>query len=485
MLRAIAAAAAVGLSITTTAALGQNLMEKSIAELARMVKAQEVTAVELVETAIAHAKAQAGLNAFITLDEERALAAARQIDAIVAAGGETMPLAGVPIAVKDNINVAGMRTTAGTPGIDFVPDATAPIAARLQAAEAIVVGKTNMHELAFGITSANTAFGAVGNAIDPTKFAGGSSGGTAAAIAAGIVPAGLGSDTGGSVRIPAALNGIVGFRPTTWRYSQEGVVPISATRDVVGPMARSVGDIVMMNAIMNGGNVTEALNVEGLRLGIARPHSDNLSPGVAAAFEAAQARLREGGAELVDIDLSEIVTAANKASFPIALYEVKRDLGNFLARYQPATTVEDIAAEIASPDVKGIFMGAVLGDGAVPEAAYEEAVGSIDALRDAYVAALDAAGLDGIIYPVTPLEAQPIEGTGEIVTLNGQEVPTFPTFIRNTDPSSIYGAPGLSLPIGRTPEGLPVGMELDGRPDGDLDLLAIGLAVEAALKAEE
>ncbi|MEM6761427.1 MAG: amidase family protein, partial [Pseudomonadota bacterium] len=341
--------------------------------------------------------------------------------------------------------------------------------------------KANLHELAFGITSDNAAFGAVGNAADPTRFAGGSSGGTAVAIAAGIVPAGLGTDTGGSVRIPAALNGIVGFRPTTGRYSPAGVVPISHTRDTIGPMARSVADVMLLDGILAGGTPATVPALSDVRLGIATPHVNNLSAGVSAAFEAAKAAMLQGGATLVDVDLTAVVAAAGEAGFPIALYEAKTDLAAFLAEFQPGTTVEEVAAATASPDVNALFTSAILGEGAVPEAVYQQALESLPGIRAAYAALFDDNDLDAIIFPTTPLAAQPIKGTMETVELNGEQVPTFPTFIRNTDAASLIAAPGLSLPMGLTPEGLPVGLELDGRPQEDAALLALGLAIEAAL----
>ncbi len=482
MRRMLRWAAVAALSIWAGGVSAQSLLERPATELAVMVQARETSAVALVTAAIAAAKANAGLNAVISLDEDAALAEAHRIDATIEAGEEVGPLAGVPVIVKDNINVAGMATTGGTPGLTFVAAASAPVADALQAADAIVIGKANMHELAFGITSDNAAFGAVGNPADPARFAGGSSGGTAAAIAAGIVPAGLGTDTGGSVRIPAALTGIVGFRPSTWRMSQEGVVPISPTRDVVGPMARTVSDVVLFNEVMGGGRVRGPTGLTGVRLGLAHPHADDLSPDTAAVWEAALERLRAQGAEIVDVDMADIVARAGKAGFPIALYEVKQALSDFLATYQPDTDLAALVGQLASPDVKGIFETAVLGPEAVPDAVYDEAVGAIDVLREDYVALLNAHRLDAVIYPTTPLPAQPFAAS-QTVELNGNSLPTFLAFIRNTDPSSIYGAPGLSIPMGRTEAGLPVGLELDGRPDGDIDLLTVGLAVEAALGA--
>lgn len=482
MHKAIRWAAAAALSIGATAAAAQPLMDRPLSELAEMVKARQTTAEALVTAAIDAARANAELNAIITLDEDGALDDALALDAAVAGGVDVGPLAGIPVVVKDNINAAGILTTAGTPALNFVPQESAPAAAMLEAAGAIIIGKANMHELAFGITSNNAAYGAVRNPYDPELFAGGSSGGTAAAIAAGIVPAGLGTDTGGSVRIPAALTGIVGFRPSTWRQSQVGVVPISHTRDVVGPMARTVGDVVLLNQVLGGGRILGDWSLNGVRLGLAKPLTEGLSPEVATAFDAALARLEAAGAILVDVDMGDIVARTQAAGFPIALHEAKTDLTAFLAEHQPETSIETLAERIASPDVKGLFANAILGADAVPEAVYEEAIGAVDGIRADYIALLNEADVDALIFPTTVMEAQSVEAASETVSLNGETMPTFPTFIRNTDPASIYGAPGLSLPMGLTEGGLPVGLELDGRPDGDIDLLTIGLAVEAALR---
>ena len=188
------------------------------------------SSVQLVTEAIRVAEILDPLNALITLDREGALARAEAMDDLRSRGQVLGPLHGMPIVAKDNIHVAGLPNTAGTPGLkNFVPDADSPVVAALRDAGAIMVAKTNMHELAFGITSDNAAFGAVGNPAAPGFIVGGSSGGTAAAIAAGMVRAGLGTDTGGSTRIPAAHAGIVGYRPSSGRYAQAGVTPISST----------------------------------------------------------------------------------------------------------------------------------------------------------------------------------------------------------------------------------------------------------------
>jgi mandelamide amidase len=467
----------------TIASPAQHRMERSVAGLAQMVREGEVTASALVEAALQEAEAKATLNAFITIDGDGARSKAGRVDAVIAAGDDLGPLAGVPIVVKDNINVAGLRTTAGTPGIDFIAETSAPVVARLEAAQAIVVGKTNMHELAFGVTSDNAAFGTVRNAVDPTRYPGGSSGGTATAIAAGIVPAGLGTDTGGSVRLPAALCGVVGFRPTTSHVEQSGVAPSIPTLDVVGPMARNVVDAALLYAVMTDTRVPEHRDPEGLRFGIARPQSAGLSPGVADAFDAAVSRLRRAGATVVDVDLSPIVTACFEIGFPIGFYEMKVSMGAFLAQYQPQTSLDDVVDRIASADVKDVYVNAVIGDGAPTEAAYRDAIGRVGAIRQHYLKILDDQELDAVIFPTAPLEAQPIEESTQTVMLNGETVPILDTYIRNNASTGIYGAPGLSIPIGATDEGLPVGLEMDGRQDRDIDLLSIGLGIEAALGA--
>jgi mandelamide amidase len=354
---------------------------------------------------------------------------------------------------------------------------------KLRDAGAILLGKTNLHELAFGITSNNAAFGAVANAYDPDRFAGGSSGGTGAAIGARLAPAGLGTDTGGSVRIPSALNGVSGLRPTTGRYPAEGIVPISATRDTPGPIARTVSDLVLLDAVITGSTVTlDPADLGTVRLGVPGALTDNLSPETDRLFKEALDKLQAAGVTLVPVDISTELELAGKAGFPIALWEVKRDLAAFLEMHETGLGLQDIADEVASPDVKFVFDNLVLGNQAIPDAVYREAMDDMRPLIQAGYAEVFAANkLDALVFPTTPLPAQPITGSDETVSLNGADVPTFPTFIRNTDPGSVAGIPGLSLPAGLTSDGLPVGLELDGPAYSDRHLLALGLAVEAVL----
>ncbi|HLY89030.1 MAG TPA: amidase family protein, partial [Acetobacteraceae bacterium] len=244
----------------------------SLTQAAQLIREGKITSTELVDALLLQADAARDLNAFITLDSEAALNAAHAADAAQKQGKPLGPLHGVPLVIKDNIHVAGMPNTAGTEALrNFIPRENARVVEALIAAGAIVLGKTNMHELAFGATSNNATFGTVRNPYDPTRFPGGSSGGTAAAIAAGIAPGGLGTDTGGSVRIPAALTGLVGLRPTSGRYSLEGVTPFSHTRDTVGPLARNVADVVLLDQVISGDRSSvQPADMKSVRLGVAR-----------------------------------------------------------------------------------------------------------------------------------------------------------------------------------------------------------------------
>ena len=399
-------------------------------------------------------------------------------EALRAAAQAQGKLAGIPFVAKDNINTTALPTFGGTPALRAnTPASNAPALDRLLAEGGVLVGKAAMHELAFGITSNNAAMGAVKNPHDPGRIPGGSSGGTAAAIAAGIVPFGLGTDTGGSCRIPAALCGVVGFRPSTGRYSAEGVIPISHTRDTIGPLANSVADIALLDSILAGSNNTvQKLQPTSIKLGVdSSVLSQNLEPEVETCFNATLERLRQDGVSVVSVDLSAIWQHNSAFSFPVLLYEVMRDLPAYLAQHAPAVSFEQLIAGIKSPDVLGII-NSQLGDQAMPQAAYDAALSEhLPKMRAIYAQALD--GLDAIVFPTTPLRATRI-GEDETVMLNGESVPTFPTFIRNTDLGSNLGVPGISLPATVAPGALPIGIELDGQRGQDEHLLALALTLE-------
>jgi mandelamide amidase len=461
-----------------------DLTALTIGEAAAALQRGDVTAAAYADALLARAALGSRLNAFIHHDPAQVRADAQAADQRRASGAALGPLHGVPLALKDNLDTAGMVTTAGTPALrGNRPARNAPVVQRLLDAGAVLFGKAGLHELAYGITSNNAGFGAVRNPYDDTRIPGGSSGGVGAAVGARMAPGGIGSDTGGSVRIPAALCGIVGFRPTTGRWSQSGIVPISHTRDTAGPMTRSVADCALLDRVVTGSSELPAVSLKGLRLGVPRAHFwDPLDSEVAALMASALRQLKEHGAVLVELDIPDVARLDYDAGFPIALYETIVDLDAYLAEHGSSLRYADVVAQVASPDVKGLLQG-LLGDGAIPEAAYRNALDVLrPQLQAAYREAFSRHDVSALVFPTTPLPAAPI-GQDDTVMLNGAPVPTFPTFIRNSSPGSVAGIPGISLPAALTRGGLPVGLELDAPQGGDAQLLAIARAIEAVLPA--
>lgn len=434
----------------------------------------EKSSLEKFQIAKAKAEKLSPLNAFITLNE----------NPIDSTSGR---LSGMVIAVKDNIHVQNMPNSAGTAALEaYHPTENAPIVERLISAGAVILGKTNMHELAFGATSNNSHFGPVKNPYDTSLFPGGSSGGSAVAVSAGIVPAAIGTDTGASVRLPAALTGVIGFRPSLGRYPSDGITPISHTRDVAGPIAKTMSHITLLDSVMARlPEVTTPANISTLRLGVPAPFYDNLDPNIQLAMDEVLAKLEAVGITLVRFDIPEIMSLNDQVSFPIALYEGVKDLENYLERYTPEINFFDIAEGTTSPDVKGLFEGLSQDadgdgrpDGLIPKAVYDEVMTKHrPALIELYQKAFYENEIDALIFPTSIMPAGPIEGTVETISHNGEIVPTFQTLIRNTDPGSNAGLPGISLPLAITKNGLPVGVELDGLPGTDDKILAAALAI--------
>ncbi|MFD4909525.1 amidase family protein [Kitasatospora purpeofusca] len=434
---------------------------------------------EAVEAALERAAAVAHLNAFITLDAEGAGAEAARHDRR-GDGARRWCL-----AVKDNIHVAGLPNTAGTPGLSgFVPATDAPVVAALRAAGAIVLGKTNMHELALGVTSGNPTFGAVGNGADPALFAGGSSGGTAAAVASGIVDAGLGTDTGGSVGIPAALNGIYGLRPSAGRYPSAGVTPLSVARDTPGPMARTLVRVAALDAFVTGRTGTAVPPDRTLRLGLPRHvFTEDLEAPVLAAWEAAVDRLGRARTVLVPVDTGHLVEYDARAGMHLVLGEFAAALDRYLDRHRVGRSTAEVVDAAADPAVAELLRTAALpaGPAYAGPAALRGAVAERRAMQAAYAELFAVSGVDAILSPTVPVCARPLHRHEESLRLNGREVPTFPTLIRNTSPSATAGLPSVTvpLPVDGSP---PVGLQLVGPRGGDRELLAVAARVDALLR---
>jgi len=416
-------------------------------------------------------------NAFITVNEK----------VVKDIRPSAMPrlLEGYTLAVKDNIEVAGLPNTAGTKALDkFIPTRDATVVTRLKDEGAIVIGKTNLHELMFGITSKNYAYGAVGNACDVKYIAGGSSGGTAVAVAMGCARVGLGTDTGGSVRIPAALNGIVGFRPSIGRYPSDGVAPLSNTRDTVGPMTLNVADAALLDAVIAKSEpVLQDIDIKSLKIGVPRSYFYyNLDPEVANLMDKVLVKLKNAGVTLIEQDIPDVEELSTKSGFTIIFYETGQLLPKYLKDNNIPLTMEEVTDKIESPDVKQLIHKSTTA--APPEPVYREALEVLrPQLQQRLIDYFAKYEVDAIIYPTTPLPARLIEGIDETVEINGSKVSTFSIYNRNMEPSSITGIPSLSLPAGKSSQGMPIGVDIDGPANSDRRLLAIGLLLEPILKA--
>lgn len=409
---------------------------------------------------------------FISMCENSELQAYR--DAFPLSGKQDLPLQGVPLAVKDNTHVAGFPLTIGTRAMrGFYPEEDAIVVNQLRKCGAFILGKTNMHELAMGVTSNNDYFGAVHNPHDFNKIPGGSSGGTAAAIAAGIVPVGLATDTVGSGRVPAALCGVVGFRPTVGRYSGDGVVPVSCTMDTVSVMANSVSDVCLLDRVLANAPVHDGfdLSLETLRLGVPQRYFyENLDTGVAECVYRVFDRLQFAGVTLVDIDLGDMSELGESICFPVSGYEIVQLLPDYLIKYNVGLTVDDVIEKIACPGIKDAFNQ--MWRNRVGQKIYEDVINyKRPELLSRYRESFKQHNLNAIIFPTTPLPAREIASIVEPALI----------YIQNTMLASVTGAPALSLPAGYTDQKLPVGLEIDGLPDNDEGLLGVGLLLESLL----
>ena len=444
----------------------------SLSAASEMVRRKSASPVELTRECLQRMeKYNPTLNCFITVMAEQGMAQAKELEAERQKGKLRGPPHGVPIALKDLFDTAGVRTTAGSAVfLNRVPTQDAEVVRRLKAAGAIILGKTNMHEFAYGATSVPSHFGPVHNPWNLAHIAGGSSGGSASAVAAELCYGALGSDTGGSIRQPSAYCGIVGIKPTYGRVSTRGVVPLSFTNDHIGPMARSVEDAtLLLNAIAGydpmDSNCLDvpvpdyrlALQgrVSGLRIGIPRAlFYEGLDPDIAAAVEAATAVLKKLTAGIRDVRLPDYgnvpVTAAEAWAYHLPYYSKTPEL------YQPQVRTR------------------LEGGRNITAHQYIAAKREIDLVRRTVREVFR--DVDVLITPTTAIPPDTIENADPEVPPPGGVANS----LRNTVPFDIYGLPTISVPCGFTRSGMPIGLQISGNHLAEMTVISLARAYERA-----
>jgi aspartyl-tRNA(Asn)/glutamyl-tRNA(Gln) amidotransferase subunit A len=431
----------------------------SIEEVGRLFRKRKLSPVELTKLMLARIeRLNPKLNAYITVTAELALEQTKKAESeLFGPRGQKGhrdrgPLHGIPISLKDNICTKGIRTTAGSKILkDFIPPCDAQIVVMLRAAGAVILGKTNLHEFAYGVTSNNPHYGAVRNPWDPRRIPGGSSGGSAAAVAAGLGYGSMGTDTGGSIRIPASLSGVTGLKPSWGRISCAGVIPLSPALDCAGPLARTVGDLatlagVLCSRVGRQPNLlsSAALRPGKFRLGIPRQlFFDALSPDVRKAFDTALH------------DLCRVAMTAKDISIP--LLDETEDAGNHIAWTEAALYHQQ----------QGYFPARA--------AEYGDDVGSRLEMGSK-VPALAEANVDAMVFPSTAIEAPLLNQ--ETIRIGTHEYAARALLLRNNRPANLAGVPAVSVPCGFTRSGLPIGFEIMAGVSSEPVLLRIAKIFE-------
>jgi len=433
------------------------------AELARRYGGGDLSPVEIARLALEHAeREQPRLNAFITLLPEAALETARESEARYRQGRPLGPLDGVPVAVKDLVHMAGVRTTAASKVLDgYVASEDADVARRLKAGGAVIIGKTNLHEFAFGPSGDVSHFGPARNPHNTDHIPGGSSSGSGAAVAAGICPVALGTDTGGSIRIPASLCGIVGLKPTYGRVSCRGVIPLSWSLDHVGPMASTVEDAGLALSVLCDFEMPGLELARTARVGVCRELLFGaLGAQVRAVVEAAlpavgEVREMEIG-HMSATSAQSVILATDAATYHLPwLKERPQDYDPTIrARLETGLASRGVDY-VQAMRLRGLFVEAMT-----------------DAFKD----------IDVLAAPTTPIAAPPF---GEVLTPldDGSSQNTAGLLLRNTSPFNFCGFPAISVPCGRTSAGLPVGLQLIARPWDEAMLLRVAAAFERSRPA--
>ncbi|WSG98181.1 amidase family protein (plasmid) [Rhizobium johnstonii] len=464
--------------------VADGLAALSVAQAARAMNDGVFGAESYAKALLKRARHKSDLKAFITIDEEAVVAAAREADRARSAGASS-PLLGVPLGVKDSYLTAGLRTTLGVSNLkDFVPTQDAEVVGAVRQAGAIVFGKNNLVEMSFGLTGDNSAYGQVKNPRAPNRVSGGSSSGSAAAVAAGIVPAAFGGDTIGSIRVPASLCGVVGFKPTTGRWPRNGVAPISHVLDTTGVFARTVEDCKLIDQVVTKDPApmpTKLSDLKGVRFAYApRQYLDLIDPEVEGRFNNVIHRLRDAGAEIVEIDFGEEFSAlADATTWSIFFRETMGSISAFLKENAIPTSFDEIYRDL-KPGLKEAWQHHVLPSGSkwLSDDGYNAVLANDrPKLQRLFSDAFAASGAEALLLPTTPCTAPEIGKENQFL-IAGQEV-TFAALAKNTVPASGAGLPGISLPMGNAGNGLPIGLEIDAPFGGDRRLLSVARRVEA------
>ncbi|HEY0106533.1 MAG TPA: amidase family protein [Rhizomicrobium sp.] len=457
----------------------------TLSSIAYELRTGRIGAKEFALSTIAATESLACLNAYITFDAERLLEAARRADAVSSQKRLARPLHGVPIAIKDNIDVLGWRTTGGTAALrSYHPRASAPVMRDILAAGALVAGKTNLDELGGGEAGHNRIYGAINNPYRQGFLPGGSSGGVAAAVSARLVPAGLGTDTGGSARNPAALCGIVGYRPTTGSYPHGGTVSVSSTRSTPGPIARTVGDIRLFDAVIKGEPPsTSRAELRGLSIGVPRDFFwEHLDGETSRLCEDALTSLRNAGCRLLEAGIPDVAALSDTATFSIVFYELPRTLSKYLQDGATGVTYDELREKIADPLLASL-LASIDKNPAATHASYLKALAARAELKRRFEQYFQGHGLSALVVPCTPLPARPIT-PDDTVEFEGKRIPALFIYGRNSDASANADLPAITVPIGLTRLGLPVGLEIQGPSGADRRILAIAEAIEELFRGK-
>lgn len=470
----------------------------TISSLQKRLTSGDVKAVDVCRAALARIERLSDLNAFITVTDQAALTQAQQIDLAVERGDQLPPLAGVVLAIKDNMVLRGVRTTAGSRILfNYKPPYTATAVERLQTAGAIIIGKTNLDEFAMGSSTENSAYGPVKNPWDTTRVPGGSSGGSAVTVASGMAMGALGSDTGGSIRQPASLSGVVGLKPTYGRVSRYGLIAFGSSLDQIGPLANCVEDVARILSVIAGhdpndstssnidvGDYVSAIagDVRGLRVGVPSEYfGAGLDPEVKDKVKAAIRKLEEQGTEVVDISLPHTQYAV-PVYYLIATAEASANLARFDGvrygfRAEEASTLKEMYSRTRDQgfgtEVKRRIM---LGTYALSAGYYDQYYGKAQKVRSLIEQDFRNAFAicDVIATPTAPTPAFKLgEKTDDPLEMYLSDIYTITL--------NLAGVPGLSMPCGLSAKGLPIGIQLIGNQFDEPRLLRAAHNLEQAL----